>query len=123
MQKELQQHIDRNHWTVVKKSDMPPKMKSIMSIWAFKRKRYPSGEIIKYKARLCSHGGQQIWGENYWESFSLVVHCLSIRTMMAISIIHRLQTRSVNFTLAFPQEDLRFQFEHFFKKIINKRFT
>lgn len=77
-----------------------------MSIWAFRRKRDPYGTIINYKARLCAHGGNQVWGENYWETYAPVVHCLSIRTMLAISIIHKLQSRSVDFTLAFPQADL-----------------
>ena len=45
-----------------------------MTIWIFKRKRYPDGRIKKYKGRLCSHGGQQEYGINYWEIDSQVVN-------------------------------------------------
>eukprot|EP00957_Ditylum_brightwellii_P040106 3035105-Ditylum_brightwellii.AAC.1 len=40
------------------------KMKQLMLIWSFKRKRYTDGSLSKHKARLCSHGGQQQWGVN-----------------------------------------------------------
>ena len=106
MQEEIAAHVKRNHWTVIPKSEIPPKTKSIMAIWAFKKKRNPFGKVQKYKARLCARGGHQIWGKNYWETFAPVVNWLSVRTMLEISIIHKLQTRSIDFTLAFPQADL-----------------
>eukprot|EP00957_Ditylum_brightwellii_P065143 4941272-Ditylum_brightwellii.AAC.1 len=50
------------------KSDVPKdkldkngKRKTILSIWFFKRKRFPSGKLMKQKARLCAHGGMQQW--------------------------------------------------------------
>jgi len=61
---------------------------------------------MKYKARLCAHGGMQTWGENYWETYAPVVNWLSVRTLMIISILHDLDTRSMDFILAFPQADL-----------------
>ena len=66
MLKEVEDHEQRNHWTVLPKSEVPKGTKTIMSIWPFKRKRYPDGRVLKHKARLCVHGGMQKWGENYW---------------------------------------------------------
>eukprot|EP00957_Ditylum_brightwellii_P128726 9820592-Ditylum_brightwellii.AAC.1 len=50
------------------KSDVPKdkldkngKLKAILSIWFFKKKRFPSGKLMKHKARLCAHGGVQQW--------------------------------------------------------------
>jgi hypothetical protein len=34
----------------------------LMGVWSFKRKRTPTGKLIKHKARLCAHGGQQRYG-------------------------------------------------------------
>ena len=48
----------------------------------------------------------QTWGENYWETYAPVVNWLSVRTLMALSIIHDLETRSIDFILAFPQAEL-----------------
>jgi histone deacetylase 1/2 len=60
----------------------------------------------KHKARLCAHGGQQTWGENYWETYAPVVNWITIRTLLALCQIHGLESRSIDFVLAFPQAEL-----------------
>ena len=57
MVKEVNDHESRNHWTLVKRNEMPPGTKTIVNIWSFKRKRFPDGTLNKHKARLCAHGG------------------------------------------------------------------
>ena len=42
------------------------KIKTILSIWSFKCKRYPDGRIIEHKARFGEHGVSNKWGVNYW---------------------------------------------------------
>jgi len=106
MMKEVEDHEKRNHWTVMPRDEMPKGAKTILAIWSFKRKRFPDGRVLKHKARLCAHGGMQTWGENYWETYSPVVNWLSVRTLLVISIIHDLETRSIDFVLAFPQAEL-----------------
>lgn len=103
---EIQAHESRNHWTVHLRSSLPPKAKTILAIWSFKRKRRPDGSITKHKARLCAHGGMQRWGENYWETYAPVVNWLSVRTLLVLSILLPLETRSIDFVLAFPQAKL-----------------
>jgi hypothetical protein len=63
--KEVDDHENRNHWTIMRCSDMPVDTKTIMCIWSFKRKSYPDGSLNKDKAHLCAHGGMQTWGKNY----------------------------------------------------------
>ena len=58
MEKEIADHSSRNHWSVMRTSELPPKAKIIMAIWSFKRKRLPDGTLLKHKARLCAHSGQ-----------------------------------------------------------------
>ena len=55
MMKESSDHESRGHWTVILRHKKPPDVKTIMAIWAFKRKRFPDGRINKWKARLCAH--------------------------------------------------------------------
>ena len=62
MVKEIRSHEDGEHWTKIERSSMPVGTKTIMSNWSFKRKRYPSGQLNKHKARICAHGGMQTWG-------------------------------------------------------------
>ena len=106
MVKELEDHHNRKHWVVVERSDLGD-IKPIKTIWSFKRKRRPDGSIIKYKARLCAHGGMQIYGDTYWDTYAPVVNWMSVRLMLIFSEIHKLHTRSIDFTLAFPQADVK----------------
>jgi hypothetical protein len=85
---------------------MPENTKTIMSIWSFKHKRYPDGTLNKHKACLCAHGVMQTWGTNYWETYAPVVNWASVRLLLAVTKIHGLPSKSINFVLAFPQADL-----------------
>jgi len=106
MMKEASDHESRGHWTVIPRLEKPPSVKTILAIWAFKRKRYPDGRINKWKARLCAHGGMQTYGENYWETYAPTVNWISIRFLLIIAQILDLNTEVIDFVLAFPQADL-----------------
>eukprot|EP00957_Ditylum_brightwellii_P007000 530024-Ditylum_brightwellii.AAC.1 len=112
MLKEIEVCKGREHWTLMWRDNVPMekwvngKVKTILSIWNFKRKRFPSGELMKYKARLCVHGGMQQWGIDFWETYSPVVNWITIRTLLAVATIHELPTECIDFVLAFPQAKL-----------------
>ena len=77
-----------------------------MAAGSFKRKRNPIGKIIKYKARLNVHGGQIKQGVHYWDTFAPVVQWFTVRILLILSIIEQLNTRSIDFVLAFPQAEI-----------------
>ena len=106
MVKEVDDHVERRHWSMIPRSMMPAGMKTILAIWSVKRKRLPDGTITKWKARLCCHCGMQQWGVNYWETYAPVVCWASVRLILIITMISGLPTRSVDFVLAFPQADV-----------------
>ena len=106
MEKEISAHEKRKHWESVPRSSLPTGTKTIQAIWAFKRKRFPCGLLNKHKARLCAHGGMQQWGVNYWETYAPVVNWISIRFLLVLSEIAGLESKAVDFVLAFPQADL-----------------
>ena len=67
--KEVEAHQDRSHWTLTKNSEVKNnhknkdgKIKTILSIWYFKRKRFSDGILMKHKYRLCAHKRVQQWG-------------------------------------------------------------
>ena len=68
--------------------------------------RFPCGLLNKHKARLCAHGGMQQWGINYWETYAPVVNWISIRFLLVLSEIVGLESKALDFVLAFPQADL-----------------
>ncbi len=77
MMVEVSDHESRDHWTT-KRCNMPHDTKTIMSTWSFKRKQYLDGTLNKHKTCLCAHGGMQMWGQNYWETYALVVNWASV---------------------------------------------
>ena len=105
METEIKAHTDNNHWELVHRSQIG-NSQTIKAIWSFKRKRRPDGSLLKHKARLCAHGGMQIYGETYWDTYAPVVNWISVRMMLSLAIIHKLHTTSVDFVLAFPQADV-----------------
>ena len=103
MGKEVEDHKGHGHWYLVPCYSIPPGNKPIKAIWSFKRwKRFPDGCLNKHKARLCAHGGMQRWGENYWETYFPVVNMISVKLLLVKAKIHGLESKSINFVLAFP---------------------
>ena len=106
MVKEVDDHEQRGHWICIPRSRMPKGTSTILSIWSFKHKRLPDGTIVKWKARLCCHGGMQKWGINYWETYAPLVGWASVRLLLIIAAINKIPTKSIDFVLAFPQAKL-----------------
>ena len=103
MMKVIEDHEERDHWMLFKRADMPKGAKTILSVWAFKIMRLPEGIVTKHKARLNAHGRIQRWGIDYWKIYAPVVNWISVRLLMGLSIIHKLDIKSIDFVLTFPQ--------------------
>jgi hypothetical protein len=71
-------HESRSHWTLTKHCNFPQDTKTIMKIWSFKRNQYLDGTLNKHKAHLCAHSRMQTWGQNYWETYALLVNWASV---------------------------------------------
>ena len=90
----------------MERKDLPPGPKTIMAIWPFKKKWHPDGSHNKHKSRLCDHCGQQTWGQDYWEAYAPVVTWASVRLLLVVANIYNLDYKSIDFVLAFPQDNL-----------------
>ena len=44
-----------------------PLVNVLKAAWAFKRRINPEGILDKHKARVCTYGIMQLWGEYFWE--------------------------------------------------------
>lgn len=87
-------------------SELPPRAKLLSSIWSYWCKRRPTGELLKYKARLCVDGSQQLYGRDFWETYAPVVTWSTVRLILLLSTVLNLKSRQVDYTQAFPQADL-----------------
>ena len=59
MEEEISDHEAGVHCSVVHRDTLHNKARPIKTIWSFKRKMKPDGELFKHKAHLCAHGGIQ----------------------------------------------------------------
>ena len=106
MMVEFAAHEECDHWTMVPSSPLPVGAKTIRSILSFKINRFPYYSLNKHKSRICTHGGMQRWCENYWDTYSPSVNMLIVRLLLAIAHIHGVNSKSIDFLLAFPQADI-----------------
>ena len=65
-------------WELEERDKIGSDEKIIKAIWSFKCKRLPDGTYLKHKAQLCAHGGMQIAGEHYWDTYSPVVQWMTL---------------------------------------------
>ena len=108
MAKEIAAHERRGHWIVVRADSIKDhsKVDVVQGIWSFKRKRTPTGELLKHKSRLCAHGGQQRENLTFQETYTPVVNWFTLRTLIVLSIIKGWESKQIDMILAYPQADL-----------------
>ena len=107
MEKELNDHINRGHWKIIPKRNVPPHKRCLPMVWSMKRKRNPIGQITKWKARLCAGGHRSMEFVDYWDTYSPVVSWQTIRLIFVLAIVNKWHIHSIDFVLALPQVDLK----------------
>jgi len=92
-------------WKVVLASEATSKI--IPTMWVFRRKRTPDGEIKKFKGRFTVRGDLQEKTADDEDSYAPVAQWSSIRIMLVMSLIIGWSTCSIDFTNAFVQAYLK----------------
>jgi len=107
MLKEVATRFKCKHWELIAIQEVPASTKLLDSVWVMQRKRCIStGKIYKYKARLNAHGGQQVHGIHYWDTYAPVITWFAIRLMLTLVLLHKWSMLTVDFVLASPQADV-----------------
>jgi hypothetical protein len=102
--REINGHVENNHWELVKRDSVPDDAQIVPSVWSLWRKRnLTTSEMTKHKAYLNLHGGKQIYGMNYYETYAPVVSWFAIRLMIIFGIDFNWSLRQVDFIMAYPQ--------------------
>jgi hypothetical protein len=86
--KDINGHIDSNHWKLIPHAEVPEGTEVVPSVWAMQRKQdLTTGRVTKHKARLNLHDGKQEFGMNYYETYLPVVTWFAIRHLIVFSIL------------------------------------
>jgi hypothetical protein len=84
--KEINGHIDNKNWELVHQDTVPEDAQVVPSVWAMQRKRdLVTNEVKSHKARLNLHGGKQIYGMNYYETYAPDVMWFAIRHIIKVA--------------------------------------
>ena len=105
-EKEISDHKSGKDWSIFHRDALPNIARPIKSICSFKRKHKSDVELLKHKARKYAHGGMLRWGDIHWETYSPVVNMLTVRLILAIDKLYNLDSKAIDFVLAFPEADL-----------------
>ena len=90
-------------WKLV---DLPPRSKPIGCKWIFKKKMKVDGTIDKFKARLVVKGFIQKEGIDYFDTYAHVARISTIRVLIALDYIYKLQIHQMDVKTAFLNGEL-----------------
>lgn len=102
-EKEIETLKAKDTWDEV---DRKPWMNVLPGVWAFKIKRRPSGEAYKLKSRFCVKGCFQQHNIDYFDTNSPVVSWTTVRLMLILSVILKLESKQIDYRAAFVHSDI-----------------
>ena len=104
MDEELQALHDSGTFEFVDRSEVLKQGEEIVkTTWAFRKKRTPSGEVYRYKSRMCVRGDLQRGTYDSNETFAPVVEWATIRMVFTLALLEDWTTASIDFKNAFAQ--------------------
>ena len=98
MEREMYSHRERGTWQL---TPFPPGAKVVGSTWVFAIKRDQSGQIVKFKARLCARGFSQTYGVDFTETFAPVARSSTLRLQLALAAQRDQELHQVDVETAF----------------------
>ena len=101
---ELDGHEKMGNYDPILLNEVPKGTKLLDMVWSMRQKRkIKTQEVYKWKAQLNSHGGQQVQGVHYWDTYAPVVTWQMVRLFLILSLILGWKSRQLDFVMAYPQ--------------------
>ena len=100
---EMDSIMGNKTWKLV---DLPPGSKPIGCKWIFKKKMKVDGTIDKFKARLVVKGFIQKEGIDYFDTYAPVARISTIRVLIALAFIYKLQIHQMDVKTTFLNGEL-----------------
>jgi len=103
IQKEIDALEANKTWELV---DLPEGKKPIGCKWVFGIKVDKGGYVERFKSRLVAKGCAQLYGVDYFETFSPVVRYSSVRMIMALAVKNKLFLHQMDVSSAYLNSEL-----------------
>ena len=103
MDREMKTLEDAGTWETVLR---PAGRNIVGSKWVFRLKRKSDGSVDKYKARLVARGFTQVYGTDYFETYSPVAKLSTFRTILALAAQQDWEIESFDFNGAYLNGEL-----------------
>ena len=94
MKNEYDTLVENNVWSLVKSDENP-----VGSRWHFALKFGPDGDICRYKARFVAKSFSQVFGKNFYETYSPTTRLSTIRILMSLAISNDYQLKQMHIKL------------------------
>ncbi len=95
-----------NTLEIVPRSSVPSDNPPVPAIWSFRRKRRPDRTISKHRSRVRPHGGHQIEGVNYLDTYAPVMSWRTVCLTLILSLLSGLKSHQVDYVFAYTQAPL-----------------
>ena len=107
IEKELDGHFKEKNYELFPRDKLPKDALVLPHVWQLRRKRVTkTGEISKWKARVCIDGSKQKQGIHYEETYAPVVSWGATRFFLTLATTNNWTTRQLDFVMAFTQADV-----------------
>ncbi|KAL0451611.1 UNVERIFIED_CONTAM: Retrovirus-related Pol polyprotein from transposon TNT 1-94 [Sesamum latifolium] len=100
---EMDSLLANNTWVL---TDLAPGSKAIGCKWIFRRKDNTDGSIQTFKARLIAKGFKQKEGVDYFDTYAPIARIASIRVLLALASIYKLNVHQMDVKMTFLNGDL-----------------
>ena len=101
---ELDGHEKMGNYEPIPLNKVPKGTKLLDMVWSMQQKRkIKTQEVYKWKTLLNVHGGQQVHGVHYWDTYAPVVTWQTVRLFLILSLILGWKSRQLDFVMAYPQ--------------------
>ena len=85
MQSEFESICENDVYTPVHISEVPRGRRILTARWVYKKKLGIDNQVVRYKARWVARGFQQIYGQDFDETYAAVVKGASYKLLLAIA--------------------------------------
>ena len=96
MNNEYDSLVENNVWSLVKSDEEP-----VGSRWHFALKFAPDCDICPYKARFVAKGFSQVFGNDFYETYSPTTRLSTIRILMSLALSNDYQLKQMDIKTAY----------------------